>query len=141
MKYQKQALLGIAGLALIASPMLMKLPFQINTFTAATTIQESENIERVRASERANTADVINELGVIPSYQKLRIRGYLDNRKVNPRPDTAGYLEDETVYIYDSIGKCIGRIQERKWQWKYHFQNVCNNAPELKVRRRKKNDL
>ncbi len=137
MKYQKQALLGLTGLALIASPMLMRLPFQINTFTTATTIQESENIERVRASERANTAAVINDLGVIPSSQKLRVRGYLDNSRVNPRPDISGYLEDEIVYVYDSIGKCIGRIEERKWQWKYHFKNVCNNAPELKVIRRK----
>lgn len=141
MKYKKQASLGLLGLALIASPLLIKLPFQLHTFTANTTLQESENIERNRVTERANTANLINDLGVMPSYRKLRMLGYLDNPKRNPRPDTSNYLEDEMVYVYDSAGKCIGMIQERKWQWKYKHKNICGNAPDLKIKRGKDNDL
>ncbi|MBD2358746.1 hypothetical protein H6G41_29825 [Tolypothrix sp. FACHB-123] len=134
MKHQKQASLGLAGLALIASPMLMKLPAQFNAYNAATTIRASEDIERTKATERANTANLVNELGVLPAYRKLRMRGYLDSPKRNPRPDVTGYLEDETVYVYDSVGKCIGRIEARQWQWKYRFLNACNNSPPLTVK-------
>ena len=58
-----------------------------------------------------------------------RIRNYLDSKKRNPRPDTTGYLEDETVFVYDSTGLCIGRIEQRQWRWKYRFKNACKNSP------------
>lgn len=134
MKYQKQASLGLAGLALIASPLIIKLPPQFSAFNAANAIRASEDIERIKVAERAATADAINEAGVIPSSRKLRMLGYLDNSKHNPKPDVTGYLEDEIVFVYDSVGKCIGRIQERKWAWKYRIKDACNSSPPLKLK-------
>ncbi|MBD2536387.1 hypothetical protein H6G97_46740 [Nostoc flagelliforme FACHB-838] len=99
------------------------------TLDSGITIRESEELERIKAEQRAETADKINSLGVTPSFRKLRIRNYLDSKKCNPRPDTTGYLEDETVFVYDSTGLCIGRIEQRQWKWKYRFKNACKNSP------------
>ncbi|BAT56938.1 hypothetical protein NOS3756_59500 (plasmid) [Nostoc sp. NIES-3756] len=129
MKYQKQALLGLFGMGLIASPWLSKLPAQFNTYNTATTIQQSEELERIKAEERAATSQKINELGVSPSFKKLRMQNYLDTPKRNPRPNTTGYLEDELIFVYDSTGMCIGRIEERQWKWKYRFKGACNDSP------------
>ncbi|AFY45734.1 hypothetical protein [Nostoc sp. PCC 7107] len=129
MKYQKQALLGLLGLGLIISPWLSQLPAQFKTYNSGITIRESEELERIKAEQRAATADKINELGVMPSFKKLRINDYLDSKRFNPRPNTTGYLEDETVFVYDSTGKCVGRIEARKWKWKYQFKNACKNSP------------
>ncbi|MEJ1932145.1 hypothetical protein WDZ92_18060 [Nostoc sp. NIES-2111] len=129
MKYQKQALLGLFGMSLIASPWLSKLPAQFNTYNTATTIQQSEELERIKAEERAATSQKINELGVSPSFKKLRMQNYLDTHSRNPRPNTTGYLEDELIFVYDSTGMCIGRIEERQWKWKYRFKGACNDSP------------
>ncbi|BAY20166.1 hypothetical protein NIES21_60360 (plasmid) [Anabaenopsis circularis NIES-21] len=129
MKYQKQALLGLLGMGLIISPWLSQLPAQFKTYNSGITIRESEELERIKAEQRAATADKINELGVMPSFKKLRINDYLDSKRFNPRPNTTGYLEDETVFVYDSTGKCVGRIEVRKWKWKYLFKNACKNSP------------
>ncbi|MBD2472274.1 hypothetical protein [Nostoc sp. FACHB-145] len=129
MKYQKQALLGLLGMGLIISPWLSQLPAQFKTYNSGITIRESEELERIKAEQRAATADKINELGVMPSFRKLRISDYLDSSRFNPRPNTTGYLEDEIVFVYDSTGLCIGRIEQRQWKWKYRFKNSCKNSP------------
>ncbi|MBD2451137.1 hypothetical protein H6G76_29205 [Nostoc sp. FACHB-152] len=129
MKYQKQALLGLLGMGLIISPWLSQLPAQFKTYNSGITIRESEELERIKAEQRAATADKINELGVMPSFKKLRINDYLDSTRFNPRPNTTGYLEDEIVFVYDSMGKCVGRIEQRQWKWKYRFKNACKNSP------------
>ncbi|MBD2302867.1 hypothetical protein [Nostoc sp. FACHB-190] len=129
MKYQKQALLGLLGLGLIISPWLSQLPAQFKTYNSGITIRESEELERIKAEQRAATADKINELGVMPSFKKLRINDYLNSKRFNPRPNTTGYLEDEIVFVYDSTGKCVGRIEQRQWKWKYRFKNACKNSP------------
>ncbi|WP_277883431.1 hypothetical protein [Nostoc flagelliforme] len=43
MKYQKQAMLGLLGMGLIASPWLSQLPAQFKTYNSGITIRESEN--------------------------------------------------------------------------------------------------
>ncbi|WP_224095516.1 hypothetical protein [Nostoc sp. MS1] len=43
-------------MGLIASPWLSKLPAQFNTYNTATTIQQSEELERIKAEERAATS-------------------------------------------------------------------------------------
>lgn len=130
MKYQKQAMLGLLGMGLIISPWLSQLPAQFKTYNSGITIRESEELERIKAEQRAATADKINSLGVMPSFKKLRINDYLDSKRFNPRPNTTGYLEDETVFVYDSTGKCVGRIEAREWKWKYRFRNACKNSPQ-----------
>lgn len=129
MKYQKQALLGLLGMGLIASPWLSQLPAQFKTYNSGIIIRESEELERIKAEQKAQTADRINSLGVMPSFRKLRLRDYLDSFRHNPRPDTTGYLEDETIFVYDSTGKCVGRIETRQWLWKYRFGDACKNSP------------
>lgn len=131
MKYQKQAILGLLGLGLIATPMFIKLPQQFQAFTTATYLETNESIERSRIEQRKLTSDKLNETGILPTSLKLRIRGYLDNPKRNPRPDTSYYQEDEQVYVYDSSGRCIGQISERRWLWKYHYRNVCDLSPKM----------
>ncbi|MBW4565712.1 MAG: hypothetical protein KME32_32450 [Mojavia pulchra JT2-VF2] len=131
MKYQKQAMLGLLGLGLIAAPMFIKLPQQFYIFSAVSDLEARESVERSRIQQRKLTSDKLNETGILPTSLKLRIRGYLDNPKRNPRPDTSYYQEDEQVYVYDSGGRCIGQISERRWLWKYHYINVCNLSPQM----------
>jgi hypothetical protein len=139
-KYQAQASLGIAGLLLIATPLFIRLPSQFYAFNSATEletelaqekaqVEANEALERARIEQRKQTADKLKETGVLPSGQKLIIRDYFDDPKWNPHPNTTAFLADETVYVYDSAGACIGRIQNRKWLWKHFYQNICNNAP------------
>lgn len=139
-KYQAQASLGIAGLLLIATPLFIKLPNQFNAFHSSTELETelakskaqleaNEALERARIEQRKQTADKLKETGVLPTGQKLIIRDYFDDSKWNPNPNTSAFLKDETVYVYDSAGACIGKIQDRKWLWKHFYQNVCNNAP------------
>ena len=139
-KYQKQATLGIVGLLFVASPLVFKLPFQFASFSASTQLEtetalsqaevtQSEELERTRIEQRKATADKLKETGVLPSGEKLKIRDYYDNKKWNPFPNVTGFLADETVYVYDSAGVCIGKIQNRKWLWKYFYKNACHNAP------------
>ncbi len=139
-KYQAQATLGIAGLVLIATPLFIKLPSQFSSFNSSTELETelakekaqleaNEALERARIEQRKQTADKLKETGVLPSGQKLIIRDYFDDPKWNTHPNTTAFLEDETVYVYDSAGVCIGKIQARKWLWKHFYQNVCNNAP------------
>lgn len=139
-KYQKQASLGIVGLFLIASPILLKLPSQFHAFNSSTQleteaakekaeVETSEEIERTRIEQKKQTAEKLKQTGILPSGDKLKIRDYYDNSKRNPNPNTTGFLKDETVFVYDSAGVCIGKIQQRKWLWKHFYQNVCDNAP------------
>lgn len=128
-KYQAQASLGIAGLFLIATPLFIKLPSQFYTFNSTTEIEVSENIERARIEQKKQTADLRKETGVLPTGTTLTIRDYFDTPKWNPNPITTPFLEDEIVFVYDSAGICIGKIQKRKWLWKHFYKNICNNAP------------
>ena len=141
-KYQKQATLGIVGLFLVASPILLKLPSQFHTFNSTTLleteaakqkaeVEASEDLERTRIEQKKQTADKLKQTGILPSGDKLKIRDYYDNPKWNPNPNTTGFLKDEIVFVYDSAGLCIGQIRERKWLWKHFYQNVCNNVPVM----------
>ncbi|WP_375503512.1 hypothetical protein [uncultured Nostoc sp.] len=130
-KYQKQATLGLIGIVCIASPLFAKLPAQFQAFNTAAEIENSEKIERTRIEQRKVTAEQLAQAGVIPNGQKLKIRRYVDNPRRNPQPDTTGWLESEIIFVYDSAGTCIGRIEKRKWLWKHHYRNVCNNAPAM----------
>jgi hypothetical protein len=139
-KYQLQASLGLFSLFLTASPLFLKLPAQYQAFNknsemevdaaiAYSKTRTSEQIERERIQERKETADTLQRTGILPTHQKLKIRRYFDNPKRNPNPDITGYLEDETVYVYDSAGICIGRIENRQWYWKHWYKNTCDNSP------------
>jgi uncharacterized protein YfaQ (DUF2300 family) len=139
-KYQAQASLGIAGLFLIATPLFIKLPSQFHTFSSTTEmetelakekaqLEATESLERARIEQKKQTADKLKETGVLPSGNRLIMRNYFDTPRRNPKPTTTAFLPSETVYVYDSAGVCIGRIQNRKWFWKHFYQNVCNNAP------------
>jgi len=130
-KYQKQATLGLIGIVCIASPLFAKLPAQFQAFNTAAEIENSEEIERTRIEQRKVTAEQLAQAGVIPNGQKLKIRRYVDNPRRNPQPDTTGWLESEIIFVYDSAGTCIGRIEQRKWLWKHHYRNVCKNAPAM----------
>ncbi|MBN3948440.1 MAG: hypothetical protein HWQ38_19080 [Nostoc sp. NMS7] len=120
-KYQSPTILGAIGLALIASPLLLGIPLGFAKFN----LQKSEELSQWRSQQKAITAKKLDELGIMPEFKKLKFVRYLDTPKRNPKPDTTGYLNDETVIVYDSAGRCIGKIENRKWLWKYHYKNVC----------------
>ena len=139
-RYQKQATLGLIGLGLIATPLLFKLPFEFQSFgakaqleadTAASKarVENSEDLERARIEQKKETADTLKRTGVLPTGGKLKVRNYYDNPKHDPKPPVTGYLADEKVYVYDSTGVCIGRIENRKWLWKYHITYACQGSP------------
>ncbi len=139
-KYQAQATLGIAGLFLIATPLFIKLPSQFHAFNSSTEletelakeksqVEASETLERARIDQRKQTADKLKETGVLPTGNKLIMRDYFDTPKWNPKPTTTALSPDTTVFVYDSAGVCIGKIQARKWLWKHFYTNACSNAP------------
>ncbi len=125
-RFRNQGLLGLIGLGIMALPMIFKLPGQFTAFNAANDLKTQEEIERSRIAERKQTADRLNEAGVMPTFGVLKITGYYDNPRHDPSPETTGFLEDETVQVVDSAGRCIGRIQRRRWLWKHFYQNVCD---------------
>jgi hypothetical protein len=138
-RYAKQAMLGLLGISLICSPFFFKLPAQFSVFNfsnqietetkkAKAEIEGSEQVEIVKIEQRKTTADALKKAGVMPSGNRLKIRRYYDNSKHDPKPETSGFLAAELVYVYDSSGVCIGRIQNKKWLWKYYFTYACDNA-------------
>jgi len=139
-KYQAPASLGFFALLCIASPALLKLPSQFKAFNVQTELDSetaiskanvfaSEDLERARIQQKKETADKLKETGVMPSGGKYKIRNYYDDPKRDPNPNATGHLEDEVVYVYDSAGICIGKIQNRKWLWKHYFKGVCDAPP------------
>lgn len=136
-RYKKQACLGIVGLTLIASPLFLKLPSQFSAFNAANEaetqvakqkveISSSEQVERSRIQERKETADVLQKAGVRRTIRTLTLRKYYDNKKHDPKPETTSFLATDRVQVFDSTGRCIGKIQNRKWYWKHYYSGVCN---------------
>ena len=139
-RYQKQATLGLIGLGIIVSPLLFRLPFQFQSFgstaqleadtaTSKAKVANSEELERARIEQKKETADTLKRTGVLPSGSKLKVRNYYDTNNHDPKPSATGYLADELVYVYDSTGVCIGRIQNRKWLWKYYYTYACQGNP------------
>lgn len=140
--YQKQASLGLIGIALVASPLFFRLPGQFSVFNTANQsatdlstetarIKASEDLERFKVRERKQTAEILKKSGMIPVGDKLKIRGYFDNPRHDPKPETTGFLASDKVYVYDSAGTCIGRIEDRQWKWRKYYPPICNNAPAL----------
>ena len=140
-KYGKQASLGLVALGLVALPMFLKLPYQFTAFKTdaeletqssqeQSAIKRSEELERARIGERAETGKALNKAGVMPTGQKLKIRKYYYNPKHDPRPETTGFNVDETVFVYDSAGVCVGAIQQGTWKFKGWFPTICNYAPK-----------
>jgi len=142
-KYQSQATLGLLGIGIIALPIFFKLPSQFGAYNATLQIENSaaiaqsqtkasENVERSRIEQKKITADAIHDSGILPSGDKLKINNYTYDPKVDPEPTTAGYLADETVFLYDNAGTCVGKIANRKWLFKAWFQDdICKNSPAL----------
>lgn len=138
--YFKQIFLGMFAGAILITPVLLQLPGQVSAFItdaflkaeaeiAQSELTTSEQQQRNRISEKRKTADSLYSAGILPSATKLKIRRYLDNPKRDPKPDTTGWLSDEVVFVYDSAGVCIGRIQDRQWKWKHHVENACDGLP------------
>ncbi len=127
-RYQKQALTGLVGIGLIALPFFVKIPGQFTAFNAANQLETDEKIERQRIAERKKTADKLNEAGVMPEAEVLKILRYYDTPKRDPKPETTGYLADQTVIVVDSAGRCIGRIRNKKWEWKHYYTGVCQGT-------------
>lgn len=138
-KYQAQALCGLIGLIIIFCPFFLKLPSRFQSFNAANDLETeaeiekarvstSEDVERSRISQRKETADELKRAGVMPSTKKLKIINYYDSAKKDPKPETTGFLASDQVRVYDSAGRCIGMIKNRKWHWKHNFPQFCQGS-------------
>lgn len=137
MTYQKQIWLALAGCAVCASPLLLPLIPKIgayaeaekqkaNLYLQAENLKTEEEYQRSRITERAKTSETLYRTGVAPNARILRIRRYIDNAKVDPKPDTTGWNADELVYVHDSTGVCIGKIENNQWFWIHKYNNACN---------------
>lgn len=140
--YQKQATLGLVGGALIASPLFFRLPNQFSALNEAhqvsrnlasesLKIRASEDLERFKISQRKQTADTLNKAGVLPSGDKLKMRGYFDNPHHDPKPELTGFLGSDRIWVYDSAGVCVGLIEHRTWKWRKYYPPVCSKAPVM----------
>jgi hypothetical protein len=140
--YQKQAALGLIGAGLIVSPLFIRLPGRFSVFnqlhksaynlaSESAKIRASEDLERFKIDQRKQTADILNKSGMLPSGDKLKIRGYFYNPHKDPNPEVTGFLESDRVWVYDSAGVCIGLIEERTWKWKKYYPPICSKAPAM----------
>lgn len=140
MVFRKQIYLALTGCAICAMPVILPLIPQIATYAKvqkakaemelqAENLRTQEQFERSRIVERAKTSEQLYKTGIAPNTQKLRIRRYLDNPKQDPRPDTTGWGTDQVVYVYDSAGVCIGRIEDNQWYWRHKLHDACNGRP------------
>lgn len=138
--YIKQLTLAFFGVGICATPVILPIIPKVGAYVEAEKLKaetqlQAENLrtqeqfERDRISERAITSEQLYKSALAPNSSKLRVRRYFDNPKHNPKPDTTGWGVDEVVYVYDSAGKCIGRIENNQWYWKHHYRNACNGRP------------
>jgi hypothetical protein len=149
MVYQKQIITALAGLAVCATPVFVPLFPKIGAYIQAervkaetqlqaSNLQTREELERQRIEERAKTSAALYETGVMPTTRKVRVTNYIDSPKKNPRLDTTIYQDDEMIDVFDSTGRCIGRIEEGRWKWKYYYQGLCSGIQNIEpVVRRK----
>lgn len=138
--YQKQMGLALFGIGICALPVIIPLIPKIGSYIEVErlkaetelrlqNVQTQEEFERHLITERAKTSDQLYKSGIAPNTSKLRIRRYFDNSKQDPKPDTTGWGADEVVFVYDSAGACIGRIEDNKWNWKHKVKNACKGRP------------
>lgn len=138
--YTKQLSLAFVGLGVCAMPVFLPLIPKIHSFAEserlkAETQLQAENLrtieefERTRIAERAKTSGELFKKGIAPNTSTLRVRRYFDNPKVDPKPDTTGWGTDSVIYVYDSAGVCIGRIESNEWFWKHRVKNACDGRP------------
>ncbi|BAY50603.1 hypothetical protein SAMD00079811_82320 (plasmid) [Scytonema sp. HK-05] len=125
MVYQKQIGLALAGIAVCAAPVLLPLIPKIGTYAQSERLKAEEELQRATIAERAKTSEALYNAGIAPNATSLRIRRYLDSPREDPKPDTTGYGASEIVYVYDSAGVCIGKIEGNQWLWKHKYNNIC----------------
>ncbi len=135
--YKKQLYLALAGVGVCFLPVIIPLIPKLGAYAEAERLKATEGLERTRIEERAKTSDALYEAGVMPTTRKLRITNYFDSSKRNPRPDTTLYQNDEIVDVFDATGRCIGRIEEGIWKWKYKAKGICKSIQNIKPVRRK----
>ena len=135
--YKKQLYLALAGVSVCFLPVIIPLIPKLGAYAEAERLKATEGLERQRIEERAKTSDALYEAGVMPTTRKLRITNYFDSSKRNPRPDTTLYQDDEIVDVFDASGRCIGRIEEGIWKWKYKAKGICKSVQNIKPVRRK----
>ncbi|QIR41922.1 hypothetical protein HCG51_35185 (plasmid) [Tolypothrix sp. PCC 7910] len=147
--YKKQMYLALVGVGVCLMPALIPLVPRIGAYIEAERVKAqtqllaqnlktSEQLKRDRIEERAKTSDALYLAGVMPTTQKLRITNYIDNSRRNPRPDTTIYQDDEIVDVFDSTGRCIGRIESGVWKWKHYYQGLCEGVQNVQPVRRNK---
>ncbi|MBD2770659.1 hypothetical protein [Iningainema tapete] len=138
--YIKQLSLALCGVGICAMPVIIPIVPKVGAYVEAErykaekqlqaeNLLTQEELERSRILERAKTSEQLYKSGLAPNSSKLRVRRYFDTPKHDPKPDTTGWGVDEVVYVYDSSGKCIGRIENNQWYWKHRYQNACNGRP------------
>jgi hypothetical protein len=135
--YKKQLYLALAGVLVCMLPIIIPLVPKLGAYAEAERLKATEGLERKRIEERAKTSDALYEAGVMPTTRSLRITNYFDSSKRNPRPDTTLYQDDEIVDVFDASGRCIGRIEEGIWKWKYKALGICKSVQNIKPVRKK----
>ncbi len=135
--YKKQLYLALTGVSVCMLPVIIPLVPKLGAYAEAERLKATEGLERTRIEERAKTSDALYEAGVMPTTRKLRITNYFDSSKRNPRPDPTLYQDDEIIDVFDATGRCIGRIEEGIWKWKYKAKGICKSVQNIKPVRRK----
>jgi hypothetical protein len=143
MTYKKQMGLAIASLAVCAMPVVLPLipkfgawaeaeRVKAETQLKAQNLQTREELERLRIEERGKTSATLLKTGVLPTNRTVRVVNYFDSPKQRPRLDTTIYQDDEVVDVFDATGRCIGRIAERRFQWKYDKESgICSGVQNV----------
>ena len=119
-------LCGITGLLCLFSPLLMDIPAKYTLWKQSQQVQVSEGIERQKISERAETSKISRQSKQALPGRTLKMAAYIYTPNELPTISTKGYLDTDTIYIYDSTGFCFAKYENRQIKYIKEFPQICN---------------
>ncbi|NEU76705.1 hypothetical protein PI95_030405 [Hassallia byssoidea VB512170] len=134
LQFLPYTLVSALGLGLLFLPQFISVRQNLVQAAAESEILTTENINRDRIKQRAQTAALMRKSGLLPEGKTLTILDYVDNPKRPPgiaKKRLNAYLSDEVVHVYDETRTCIGVIKNRQFLWKREHAATCVDAPVI----------
>lgn len=130
------------GMILVCSPLYISLPQQMQVWAEKqelaqdrikreTVIEEESKLTQTQIEERDKVARLAARRKQAVPNRSMRLARFEYPKDGRPKSiSTRGFLSTDIIQVYDSLGKCIGLIKNRKFQFIEDYQNVCDTPPE-----------